>query len=445
MVCPLLEHSLLTKLKNMSFNFLWNGKPDRLKRTESYLPSEKGGLNMPDIEAFWASFKMTWVRRLMAPNCLWQKILKLNLLYADHEMGDLWYGGPTLLRKISNKLSNPFWKEVLNTMAMITEDLHFSHPYFFYNFNIFDNHLFSKNDTELNSSDFSSLWNKKVCQVGDFFNCYTSPPELLTQQQLNNKYGVNLNFLNFHRIKKAITNAANHLNNKIYEQHISDTVSPRLPLIHKLSSISRKGCKAFYMALKAREWSGLNTSESESKWQVELGTHFSIDFWNKIWILNKQSIVSNKTKWINLQIFRFTLPTNYSVNKYKPFQDPGCSFCIHHLERLPFLIWSCPVVREFWGMVGNILEIYFPNFTLGKKEAIFGDIKSAGDSVINTMLLLAKQFIWREKFGSKNIDEATYISFMRRELGFLQENMNFKGRGIKFRTDWSDILEHFNV
>ena len=103
------------------------------------------------------------------------------------------------------------------------------------------------------------------------------------------------------------------------------------------------------------------------------------------------------------------------------------------------------MVREFWGMVGNILEIYFPNFTLGKKEAIFGDIKSAGDSVINTMLLLAKQFIWREKFGSKNIDEATYISFMRRELGFLQENMNFKGSGIKFRTDWSDILEHFNV
>ena len=103
------------------------------------------------------------------------------------------------------------------------------------------------------------------------------------------------------------------------------------------------------------------------------------------------------------------------------------------------------MVREFWGLVGNILETYFPNFTLGRKEAIFGDIKSSGDSVINTMLLLAKQFLWREKFGSKNIDEATYISFMRRELGFLLENMDFKGNGIKFRKDWINILEHFNV
>ena len=51
----------------------------------------------------------------------------------------------------------------------------------------------------------------------------------------------------------------------------------------------------------------------------------------------------------------------------------------------------------------------------------------------------------REKFGSRNIDEVKYISFMRKELGFLQENMDFKGNGIKFRTDWNSILEYFNV
>ena len=231
-----------------------------------------------------------------------------------------------------------------------------------------------------------------------------------------------------------------NLNHKIYEEHLSDTKMPRLPLIHKLSCVSSKGCRPFY-----GEWYGLSTSESESKWQAELGAHFSLEFWDKTYILNKQSLVSNKTKWINLQILRFILPTNYSVNKYKPLQDPGCSFCISHLERLPFLIWSCPVVRDFWEMVGNILEFYYPYFTLGRKEAIFGDIKSKGDSVINTMLLLSKQFIWKEKFGSKNIDEVKYITFMRKELNFLLESMNYQGNGIKFRTEWNNILEHFNI
>ena len=96
-------------------------------------------------------------------------------------------------------------------------------------------------------------------------------------------------------------------------------------------------------------------------------------------------------------------------------------------------------------MVEEILKTYFPNFKLGRKEAIFGDIKSKGDSVINTMLLLSKQFIWKEKFGSKNIDEVKYITFMRKELNFLLESMNYQGNGIKFRTEWNNILEHFNI
>ena len=103
------------------------------------------------------------------------------------------------------------------------------------------------------------------------------------------------------------------------------------------------------------------------------------------------------------------------------------------------------MVRDFWDMVGNILEFYFPNFKLGRKEGIFGDSNTKGDSIINTMLLLAKQFIWREKFGSKNIDDVNYINFMKKELGFLLENMDYKGNGILFRTEWLDILQHFNV
>ena len=78
MVCPLTDLNNLNELKNMTFRFLWKGKPDRIKREDSYLPVSMGGLNMPDIECFWSSLKMSWARRLMSPSCLWQKILQLN-------------------------------------------------------------------------------------------------------------------------------------------------------------------------------------------------------------------------------------------------------------------------------------------------------------------------------------------------------------------------------
>ena len=101
----------------------------------------------------------------MSPSCLWQTILQLNLLHINYEMGDIWHGGPTLLNIIAEKFTNLFWKEILQTFSLITRDLHFSHPYFFYNLDIFDNPLFSINGTELNSLDFGTLWQRwKLCR-----------------------------------------------------------------------------------------------------------------------------------------------------------------------------------------------------------------------------------------------------------------------------------------
>ena len=103
------------------------------------------------------------------------------------------------------------------------------------------------------------------------------------------------------------------------------------------------------------------------------------------------------------------------------------------------------MVREFWEMVGEILKTYFPNFKLGRKEAIFGDFESKGNSVINTMILLGKQFIWTQKFGSKNLNELHYILFMQKELEQLVKIMQFKNQIYNFYNDWVQILEHFGI
>ena len=360
-------------------------------------------------------------------------------------MKDIWFGGPTMLRIIANKLSNFFWKELFLILAVISEEIHFSEPYYFFNMNVFDNKLFSINKAELKSSEYLSLWNRNICQAGDFFDCSKNPPELLSMETLNTQYNAKLNFLNFHRLKQVIKNAAKNLNFKIFDKNSSDILLPRLPVIHKISTAQSKGCRIFYKALKAREWEENGTLESEERWQTELDTRFSVIFWDRIWNLSKYFLCSNKMKWINLQILRYILPTNYTVNKYKESQDPRCSFCTNHDERLSTLVWSCLVVREFWTMVGNIISNYFPQFHLGRKEAIFGDYNTRGDSIINTMILLAKQFIWNQKFGSKSLGEVDYILFMIKELSFLKNTMKFKGKYAEFYTEWFKILQHFEI
>jgi hypothetical protein len=151
-------------------------------------------------------------------------------------------------------------------------------------------------------------------------------------------------------------------------------------------------------------------------------------------------------KWISIQINRYILPTNYTVNHYDRSVNPGCSLCARtHPEKLHLLLWGCQVVQGFWKIIGNMLTQHFQNFNLTIKEAIFGDIGSEGDSIINTILYLARQFIYRQKFTSKTLDEVAYILYMQKELKFLYDVHCFKNEKSKFLIKWASFLDRFDV
>ena len=151
-------------------------------------------------------------------------------------------------------------------------------------------------------------------------------------------------------------------------------------------------------------------------------------------------------KWVSIQINQHILPTNYTVSQYNRNVDPGCSLCNRtHPEKLNLLLWGCPMVQHFWSLIGNLITEYYPDFRLGLKEAIFGDVKSEGNSVPNSLLVLARQFIYRQKFTTKTLDEVVYINYMKQELKFLYETAIFKGESVKFLQTWTDIMNHFDV
>ena len=53
-------------LTSYSFiRFIWKGKPDKVKRLTLIKSYEKGGLNMVDINSYFKSLKVPWVKRLL--------------------------------------------------------------------------------------------------------------------------------------------------------------------------------------------------------------------------------------------------------------------------------------------------------------------------------------------------------------------------------------------
>ena len=101
---PYPKNLLLNQLTNSIFSFIWENKPDKIKRdilTQAY---ELGGLKMLDIENYIKGLKLTWIRRLIKDS---SKLNKLLLYSEKLNIEDL-YLGP------SKQLKNHFWQEVFS-------------------------------------------------------------------------------------------------------------------------------------------------------------------------------------------------------------------------------------------------------------------------------------------------------------------------------------------
>ena len=65
---PKLIHlqSLFNDLNKLFFNFIWDGKPEKIKRNTLIADFEDGGLKIIHLQQFNAYLKITWVKRLFS-------------------------------------------------------------------------------------------------------------------------------------------------------------------------------------------------------------------------------------------------------------------------------------------------------------------------------------------------------------------------------------------
>ena len=55
----------IKRIEKMMYDFIWDGKPDKIQREILTSDYDKGGLRMIDIEKFIWSLKISWVRRIL--------------------------------------------------------------------------------------------------------------------------------------------------------------------------------------------------------------------------------------------------------------------------------------------------------------------------------------------------------------------------------------------
>ena len=70
---------------------------------------------------------------------------------------------------------------------------------------------------------------------------------------------------------------------------------------------------------------------------------------------------------------------------------------------------------------------------------------SEGDSTFNTILMLSRHFIWKNKFTTKKLDELNFRNFIKDQLELIYYCKIAKEEKNAFLEYWKALLEHFGI
>ena len=111
------EQEIINQLNACFFDFLWDGKIDKIKRNTTFKDYLAGGIRMINIFNFVSAIKLTWIRRLLQDNT---NILNIFKFY-NNDISLFTQYGPQFIEKDINNIPNPLWKDVFTHYSTFTK------------------------------------------------------------------------------------------------------------------------------------------------------------------------------------------------------------------------------------------------------------------------------------------------------------------------------------
>ena len=226
------------------------------------------------------------------------------------------------------------------------------------------------------------------------------------------------------------------------------TFLPYQPLLLNIVNLTKKGCSSYSKLLRKKTNLSTPLVYREQKWHNELQCTFGTEFWNKTYSMVANIKHENKIKYLQFQINRNCLFTNYKVNKFKPQISPLCTFCCHldnaqHFELVSHLFYSCYFVLKLWQEIKTWLATLDINLPIDKTVILFGNHEQASSSVSNFLILCAKGFIWKSKFTTKQLSLILFQVHLYQKLNDIKNAYILSEKQGKFEQ-WNDIYVYLS-
>ena len=369
----------LKEINTPLYDFLWNGKGDKIKRTEMINDYDKGGLKMIDIQSFNKSLKMKWVQGYLnnVNHGKWKLFLDFHLQKYRGKVVFLSNLKPQDVPQLN--LRDPFLREILE-------------------------HWTTLNYTETNL-DFNSMgiWHNSLIriEVRDLLN---QDQTFLSYNAFVSKYNIKTNYLEYFKVIAALQQFKKVCLPALDNPSTDDTVS--------LLSHSNINKESYKRLMQNKAFIPL---QSQEKWlsEKDIGGNSTVNWQNAYYL---PFLCTRETK---LRVFQFKflhrrIATNDFLCKIDIKQVDSCSFCEETTETLVHLFWNCKYTQAFWK---KLLEWMSQNIVNLKDSALspflcLGLLENVSNVLLHHLLLIARHYIYTCKLKNSIPKLQVYLQLL---------------------------------
>ena len=427
-----IPHSILEKIDKLFLDFLWLGKPARVKKSTIIRDYAEGGLKMPDIYSIHASQKLIWIKRLVDNNDRKWKTLTRLLMGIDCTM--LHFKLPE--KKYKQCAKTMFYQQLVNCWYVLKSRRPIHSKEILNEFLLYNAHILIGGSCLSDAMVGHNKEHLKI-QVKDIVD---NTGKFLKLDDILAKLPLRLTHLEYIGLLQAIPKDW-HEKLKVNSEGEQANTDLTLSIKSRLKSIYKITSRDIYWELidsKSKNPTSLET------W-LDLFPFLETIDWAEIFKLANRITHEPALQTLQYKILNRTLNCRHNLCNWKITQSDLCNYCQDKsVDTLEHHLVFCPISVEFWNSlkwwINDHMDVTFQFSTC---EILLG-VPFRGNSdllLLNCFILLGKWYINKRKTKEEPILFQDFLSQIKSKLLIYEDIYSKKEGNYIFQESYRKILD----
>lgn len=427
-VLPTPDKKFFDTYRKMVTKFIWNNAPAKIPYKRLIAPKTEGGLQLRDLQMMDTSLKIAKFEKVKQDNPPFWALVYSNILTEDLNMI------PNLnmsQKDIHKNLPPSYFTDVLKCWSLFNYTQPTTNDDILQQILWFNSNIRSNKNWLVNKI----LHKNGINKIADLFDFDTGEFETYENFKRYNPE-ISINFIEYYKIINSIplswknTLKRNDPNN----QHPQDHKSWHQKFFNSKIKKSQYVYKELMLNYACKN------DALVTIWNNDLRINLDVKEFTSCFHRLYKTTKCTKLLYFQFRILCKALTTNVRVAKWDTNTSDLCTHCKNAKETVIHLFIECPNAQKLWKAFYKwILYFHKLKILLSPAEIMLGTYKGKLASLVNSMVLIAKFYIYRSKVQKTIMKFVDFITEVNK-YKLLEERIATKNDKLyKYARKWNDF------